>query len=219
MRISKSQNTRSLLALVHLSFILCGVLLAGCKSKTAHSGFLGDYSQLRASSEFKGAMAYKNPNLTLADYDKFMIDPILVHFAPNAKGTAIDPAKVMMLTNHAHEKLTELLSVRYQVVTAPGPGVLRLRVALTDIKKTIPAMNILPQTKISGVGIGGASMEAEAVDSQSGERVLAVVDTGKGSFMAFKAGLDPLGHAKQVIDRWAKRCVKRVDDAHGYTEE
>lgn len=216
MRISKSQNTRSLLALVLLSFILCGVLLAGCKSKTAHSGFLGDYSQLRASSEFKGAMEYKNPNLTLKDYDKFMIDPILVHFAPNAKGTAIDPAKVMKLTNHAHEKLTELLSVRYQVVTAPAPGVLRLRVALTDIKKTIPAMNILPQTKISGVGIGGASMEAEAIDSQSGDRVLAVVDTGKGSFMAFKAGLDPLGHAKQVIDRWAKRFVKRVDQAHGY---
>jgi len=200
-----------------LSIILCGVLLAGCKSKTAHSGFLGDYSQLRASSEFKGAMEYKNPNLTLADYDKFMIDPILVHFAPNAKGTAIDPAKVKKLTDYAAEQLREALSKRYQVVSAPGPRVLRLRVALTDIKKTIPAMNILPQTKLSGVGIGGASMEAEAVDSQSGERVLAVVDSGKGSFMAIKAGLEPFGHAKELIGKWVERFVKRVDKAHGYT--
>ena len=69
---------------VHLSFILCGVFLAGCQSsKTAHSGFLGDYSGFRASSEYKGAMEYKHPSLTLADYDKFMIDPIIVHFAPN----------------------------------------------------------------------------------------------------------------------------------------
>ncbi len=216
MRIGKSQDTRSLLALGHLSFILCGVLLAGCQStKTAYSGFLGDYSGLRASSEYKGALEYKHPTLTLRDYDKFMIDPILVHFAPNAKGTAIDPAKVKKLTDYAAEQLRESLSKRYRVVTAAGPGVLRLRVALTDIKKTTPAMNILPQTKLSGVGIGGASMEAEAIDSQSGERVLAVVDSGKGSFMAFKAGLEPFGHAKEVIGRWAERVVERVDAAHG----
>ncbi len=194
---SKIPRTSSSVTL--LSIILCGVLLAGCKSKTAHSGFLGDYSGLRASSEHKGALVYKHPNLTLADYDKFMIDPILVHFAPNAKGTAIDPAKVKKVADYAAEQLRESLSKRYKVVSAPGPGVLRLRVALTDIKKTIPAMNILPQTKLSGVGVGGASMEAEGIDSQSGERVLAVVDSGKGSFMAIKAGLDPLGHAKEVI--------------------
>ncbi len=218
MRISKSRNTRTSIAVAHMSFILCGVLLAGCQSsKTAHSGFLGDYSGLRASSEHKGASVYKHPNLTLADYDKFMIDPILVHFAPNAKGTALDPRKVAQLTDYAAEQLRELLSARYQVASAAGPGVLRLRIALTDIKKTIPAMNIHPGTKLSGVGIGGASMEAEAIDSLSGERVLAVVDSGKGSFMAFKAGFESLGHAKEVIKTWAERFVKRVDDAHGYT--
>jgi len=190
----------------------------GCaSSRTAFSGFLGDYSGLRANPDLDDALAYQSATRSLKDYDKFMIDPVIIHFAPNAKGTAIDPAKVMKLTDYAHEKLTELLSVRYQVVSAAGPGVLRLRVALTDIKKTIPALNIHPGTKLSGVGLGGASMEAEAIDSQSGERVLAVVDSGKGSFMAIKAGLDPLGHAKEVIRKWADRFVKRVDKAHGYT--
>ncbi len=178
MRIGQGHNTRTSLAVAHLSLILCGLLFVGCQSKTAHSGFLGDYSELRESSEYKGTSVYKNPNLTLADYDKFLIDPILVHFAANAKGTAMDPAKVKKVTDYAAEQLREALSKRYQVVSAPGPGVLRLRIALTDIKKTIPAMNILPQTKLSGVGVGGASMEAEAVDSQSGERVLAVVASG-----------------------------------------
>ena len=217
MRISTSHNTRTSLAVAHLSLILCGLLLAGCQSKTAHSGFLGDYSELHESSEYKGVSEYKNPNLTLADYDKFIVDPILVHFAPNAKGTAMDPAKVKKVTDYAAEQLSRALSERYQVVSAAGPGVLRLRIALTDIKKTTPAMNILPQTKLSGVGIGGASMEAEAVDSQSGERVLAVVASGKGSFFAFKAGLESLGHAKEVIGKWAERFAKRVDKAHGYT--
>ncbi len=218
MRISMHQRRRTASSVVFVSFILCGVLLSGCQSsKTAHSGFLADYSGLRASSEYEGALVYKHPRITLKDYDKFMIDPILVHFAPNAKGTALDPTKVAQLTDYAAEQLRELLSERYEVVSVAGPGVLRLRIALTDIKKTIPAMNIHPGTKLSGVGIGGASMEAEATDSQSGERVLAIVDSGKGSFMAFKAGLESLGHAKEVIKTWAERFVKRVDDAHGYT--
>jgi len=36
-------------------------------------------------------------------------------------------------------------------------------------------MNFHPARKLSGVGIGGASMEAAASASQSGERVLAMI--------------------------------------------
>ncbi len=70
--------------------------------------------------------------------------------------------------------------------------------------------------KLSGVGLGGASMEAEAIDSQSGERVLAVIDSQMGNRLSIVPGLDPLGHAKQVIRRWVKRFVKRMDKVHGY---
>ncbi len=79
-------------------------------------------------------------------------------------------------------------------------------------------MNIHPGTKLSGVGFGGASMEAEAIDSQSLERVLAVVDSQKGNVRFVDAGLKPLGHAKQVISKWVERFVERVDKAHGYRE-
>ncbi|UCC32242.1 MAG: DUF3313 family protein, partial [Phycisphaerales bacterium] len=64
-----------------------------------------------------------------------------------------------------------------------------------------------------------ASMEAEGLDSQTGDRVRAVVDSRKGDVMAIGAGLKPLGHAKQVIDYWIERFVKRVDQAHGYSEK
>lgn len=191
----------------------------GCtNSRSAFSGFLGDYSGLRANPDLDDALAYQSATRSLKDYDKFMIDPVIVHFAPNAKGTAIDPSKVKKLTDYAAEELRKSLSERYQVVSAPGPRVLRLRVALTDIKKTIPALNIHPATKLSGVGLGGASMEAEANDSQTGERVLAVVDTRKGNVFSVGAGLDALGHAKQVIDHWIKRFVSRVDKAHGWVD-
>lgn len=43
-----------------------------------------------------------------------------------------------------------------------------------------------------------------------------VVDSRAGDRFAVGAGLDPLGHAKQVIRKWGERIVKRSDDAHGY---
>ena len=213
---NKSQMMLSVLCMVVLGTVSSG-LLTGCQAqKAAYSGFLGDYSKLRPSSDVEDALYYQNPAKSLKDYDKFMIDPVLVHFAPNAKGTALDPAKLKKLTDYAYDELTKALSERYTVVNTKGPGVLRLRSALTDIKKTKPAMNISPVTKLSGLGLGGASMEAEALESQTGERVFAVVDTRPGTLLAIGPGLDPIGHAKQVIRHWIKRFVNRIDKAHGY---
>ena len=197
--------------------VTSSAVLVGCQAtKAAHSGFLGDYSKLRPNPEVEDALYYQDPAKSLKDYDKFMIDPVIVHFAPNAEGTAFDPAKLKELTDYAHEEAVAALSKRYRVVDTPGPGVLRIRAALTDIKKTKPAMNIHPATKLSGLGLGGASMEAEALDSQTGVRVIAVVDTRQGNRLSFGAGLSELGHAKQVIKHWIERFVKRVDKAHGY---
>ena len=112
--------------------------------------------------------------------------------------------------------LTKTISGRFESgVQKPGPGVLRVRTAITDIEKTTPIMNIHPAMKMSGIGLGGASMEAEAIDSQTRERVIAVVDSRQGSRASIGAGLQTFGHAKQVMDFWVERFIKQVDKAHG----
>lgn len=200
--------------------VLAAVSSTGCQApKALHSGFLGDYTRLQPNPDIEDAEFFQNPNKNLKDYDKFMIDPVIVHFAPNAEGVAMDPAKVAELTDYARSQAVAALSKRYQVVSDAGPGVLRIRAALTDIQKTTPALNIHPGTKLSGMGLGGASMEAEALDAQTGERVFAVVDSRQGDRMSIGAGLTELGHAKQVIDHWIDRFVKRVDEAHGYSDD
>ena len=187
-----------------------------------YSGFLGDYSKLKKSRKLEGAMSYENPSKSLKEYDKFIIDRVVVHFAPNAEGIGVDPLRVKQVADYLHREMWQALSIRYQVVDTPGPGVLRIRAAITDIKTTVPIMNIHPGTKLlgqlTGLGLGGASMEWEAVDSQTGERVLAVVDSRKGGFNPFPsgAGFDEVGHAEEVMRHWAKRFVGRVDKAHGY---
>jgi hypothetical protein len=172
---------------------------------------LSNYSQLKPDPKIEGASAYRAPNLY--SYRKFLIDPVVVHFAPKAKGSAIEPASLKELTDYFYNNAVKALSKNYQVVDRAGPGVLRLRVAITQISETIPLLNIHPGTKLTGAGLGGASMEAEAVDSVTNKRVAAVVETQTGKRLSIAAGLTRLGHAKQVIDGWIERFVKRLDAA------
>jgi hypothetical protein len=55
---------------------------------------------------------------------------------------------------------------------------------------------------MSGVGLGGAAFEAKAVDSVTGELLVAVYDSRPGSRIGLTEGWRQLGHAEQVIDRW-----------------
>ena len=195
----------SFLWITILLFIICGTSVEAQTEETIYSLFLRNYWQLSIDKE--GAMSYKNPSKGLKQYNKFMLDPVVVHFAANAKGTAVDPAKLVQLTDYAHRELVKGLSKRYQVVGSLGPGVLRIRSAITDIK---------PGEESFGVGLGGASMEAEGLDSQTGERVFAVVESRQGEKISTAERIDEFEHAKEVIRYWIMRFVRRLDKAHGY---
>ncbi|MHC4616834.1 MAG: DUF3313 family protein [Planctomycetota bacterium] len=59
------------------------------------------------------------------------------------------------------------------------------------------------------------SREAEIVDSMTGKQVGAVVKSRVGSRIPF-AGLSDWGGAQTGMGEWAKRVVKRLDEARGY---
>ena len=93
---------------------------------------------------------------------------------------------------------------------------MRLRIAITDVEETEPLLNIHPAMKLTGAGLGGASMEAEGVDSNTGKRIGAIVETRSGNRMSLAPGLSRLGHAKQVIRYWIERFLQNLNKAHGY---
>jgi hypothetical protein len=188
--------------------------LAGCAGgKAGQTGFLKDYSQLKPDPGVDGALRYVNPKVFT--YRQFIVDRVAVYFAPNAKGTGIDPEKLTVLTKYFRDGLTKALAKNYKVVKRKGRGVARIRLAITDVEETDPLLNIHPAMKLTGAGLGGASMEGELVDSMSGQRLGAIVETRSGSRLSMGAGLNRLGHAKQVIDYWIKRFVGNLDKAQG----
>ncbi len=202
------------------------------------SGFFADYSGFVESEESKGLFVKKNPDRSIGEYSKFLLEPITVYMAPvtgikklNIKRMGVNAKKLAELTEHFENEITRALSENYTVVNEPGEGVLRLRLAITDVKTNIRLLNIHSYTSFTGVGLGSASMEGEATDSVTGEQILAVVDSRKGKTMpkikgqgagdiakeAFDNKLDSLTRyntIKQIMTTWAERFAKKVDEQH-----
>ncbi len=115
------------------------------------------------------------------------------------------------LTNYLHSKLVEAVKDSgHSVVHQPGRGVARIRTAITDIDET-SIVTLYPGAKLSGLGLGGAALEAEIVDSNTGKQIAGLVEAQKGSRIPF-AGLGKWDAAKQAMDEWGKRLEKRLKE-------
>jgi hypothetical protein len=186
------------------------VALSGCKSAQPTTGFLSDYSKLQKEND--SVMRYVD-EAAVGQYTSFIVDPVQVKFYKGAESAGkLTDKQLTDLKNYTYEQIVQAIrgagkTVAYQA----GPNVGKIRVALTEIDKT-SAVNIVPQASLLGVGIGGASMEAEVVDSVTGKQIGAVVESGKGGRIPF-TNLGDLTAAKKVIEGWAKEFQKRLEKA------
>jgi len=203
------------ISVVGLLLGLAPIWLVGCAAPAAKTGFLKDYSKLEPHPDIDGRHRYINPNMNAGDYSKFIVDPVVLSLSEKGKGRGIDQKDLNEQVTFFHQKIVEELEQGYQVVSSPGPGVARVRVAITDIDKTNPLLNIHPGTKLTGAGLGGAGMEAELVDSVTSRTIAAAIDNQKGSRLSLVAGLKWFGHAQAVMETWAEDLKKFIDQAHG----
>jgi hypothetical protein len=173
---------------------------------------LSDYSKLQSHSEV--SYRYIAPD-RMSKYSKFIIDPVAIHLHRRSKAKKkTNEADRMDMKNYMHAALVKAIEDGYEIVHRPGRGVARVRIALTDIKKADVLLNIHPGSKLMGAGLGGVSLEAEIIDSETGEQIAALVESQLGDRLSF-AGLSSWGDAKAIMDDWAQRFRDRVDEAHG----
>lgn len=192
-------------------------LLFGCGGsvRSTKSGFLGDYSKFKPAPEGE-ALVYLNPNKSIGDYSKLMFDPVKIYLTEQAIGKDLDPEAVTELSGYFREEGIKAVEGAYEVVDEPGPGVLRIRAAITDVNTSEPAKNIITTHFIKfSTDVGGASMEAELVDSQTNERIVGFVETRKGrAFLNRKNLITRYGDVKGSLKYWAQLLRERLDAAH-----
>lgn len=183
--------------------VTMSIAAIGCSSaKLTHTGFLSDYTKLAKAES--GTMRYVSPSLR--DYNAFIVDPVQIR-AARSHVTAEQRAEV---ARYMRDTIARVLSEGgLKVATDQGVGVARLRVAITDVQDSKWYLNIHPATSVTGTGRGGASMEAEVIDSITGEQVAAVVRTGASKRFELNP-FSTLDDVKNVIDQWAKDASDRL---------
>ena len=180
---------------------LAGVCLAvgGCgpeKPKTV--GFLSTYSHLRPETKFRSR--YFPLDNRLARYARFIVDPVALYLDDETKAQVGRDMKPEELAQYSHETIVKTLEPRYAVagVTA-GPETARLRVALTHLKRGGP------------LSMGDAALEAELLDSQTGEQLVAIREIQQAKR---KPSLDSWQDARLIMDDWARRFYDQLEKAH-----
>ena len=194
-------------------YLLMAIFLVGCATaKTIETGFLNDYSNFKMSDKVEGLLVEKHATKKISDYSKFMVDPIDVQLTHESKGEKLNPEQIEKMATGFHDDVVAGLKEKYEVVDTPGEGVLRIRTALTDIYPNKIYLNLHWSTTLSKHGIGGAAIEAEFVDTATGERILGVVDARQGKPLKYTKGLSRWGHTKEVFDGWKDLLMKTLED-------
>jgi hypothetical protein len=187
------------------------------------AGFLGDYSQLKPGQGDQAQLVYIKQGIDLRPYNKIIIDPITIMGQSGSEINELSKEQIQHLGDSLYLALQKELSQDYQIVKQPSPGTLRLRPAITDARGSKVGMDVIttviPQAALlskltgavtdSAVFVGRAGVEAELLDAQSGERLMAGVDERVGG-KALRGLTNTWGDVEQAHQYWAERLRKQM---------
>ncbi|WCM89883.1 DUF3313 domain-containing protein [Acidovorax sp. NCPPB 3576] len=133
--------------------LLCVAALAGCASTqpVAYSG-LQSAPQLRPNLEDDtGRIPYRvASHRDWGQYSKAILDPIVIYTGPDHQFEDVPEAHRRKLASDMRSQFTARLASRFQIVTQPSPGTLRLRVTLTGAKLTTRGLSTFTRFDIGG---------------------------------------------------------------------
>ena len=159
------------------------------------SGFLSDYSQLedRTDMGVKNLKSYQHPDaLTMiGKYQAIMIDQPELIVAADSKVKSMKPDDMVQVADAMRIALSESLTKDYFIVDEPGPKVMLLRVAASNLYPKKAKRGFLAYTPIGAVAhavkqsntddiakkisLVELTLEGEMLDSMSGEIIWAFV--------------------------------------------
>ncbi len=219
-----------------VGIIIGALLVSGCastyqKRSVKGSGFLRDYTQLKDRGGDSALLSYINPKGNFSSYTKILLDPVRVYVPSKDSNIAsLSKENQQKLVNYFDAALREELKRDFLLVSQPGPGVMRIRVAMTEadgsavvldtISSVVPIGIALSAVKAIVTGknlsVGEIGAECEGLDSVTNQRLFAAVDARVGRKYTFKFDKFSKWHAAEdAIDFWAKQLHEGLCAASG----
>jgi uncharacterized protein DUF3313 len=187
-------KSKAYLTLIPVALLLA---LAACSSTTpqmtSRPDFLSTYDHLRQVDAT--SWRYVSDPL-LANCNKFIISPVTV-LINDLEGKPVTAEQRQRTSDAVRMAMVAAVSARYPVVSAPGPDVAEIRIAVTEAYRT--------------GGKLGLCLQGEILDN-SKTQVAAVVRTELSE--RYVPDWENKNTARKMVDEWAQRLLKAIDQAH-----
>jgi hypothetical protein len=179
-----------------------------------------------------GDLSYVAPGAMerLSTYTAIMVDQPEIHFSPDSEVTGMKPDDQKALAEAMRDSLSgRLAEGGYSVAQQPGPGVLYLRVALTDLIVKKKKRSVLAYTPVGAVVKAGSDLvkdtfskvdfieitfQGELVDSVSKEVLGAVVaERGTRKAQGQKETRIDIDELNQNMRAWGHRLRCQLENS------
>jgi len=180
-------------------------------------GFLTDYSRLQPMPGGGGMLCWRGSGVDWKQYNKVMFERIQVYLNTGSS-KPVDPTDLKMLIDYFHSDLVKAIQPVAQVVNTAGAGVLRVRIALTDLVPTNTTASLVgtavPYGFVAEIGSGAATgrpagstpylgqtgMEVQFRDGASGQVVAECADREIGLKYAADVNAGAAGAAENWVN-------------------
>jgi hypothetical protein len=187
------------------------------------SGFLSDYSKLQAVEGNTSAKTYTDSSVDFSKYSKLYFRPSEIMITPNPEYKGMQPDTFKRMTDNLDSAFKNAVMGKFEVVGAPGPDVLTVRLAISGVQPARTDMGITDFIPIKALfnvarSAAGASPkvaemagEMEVLDP-SGKVVLAATSTRKGDTTLAQNDKVTWQEMSPIMQHWATNFTKLMTD-------
>jgi len=141
-----------------LAAALLALLAAGCASHHRRafphpeqmSGFLEDYALLRQGGPNEVQLVYRNPKADWRSYNAVLLEPMTLWRGGQKSLDPIPKEDLLRLLSDFQSAVRTRLGEGYRFVDAPGPGVMRIRLAITEAHASDTVLDVLTAKRGTG---------------------------------------------------------------------
>jgi hypothetical protein len=207
------------------------LLAAGCAHRrpappAEMSGFLDDYSLLREGGTNELRLVYRNPKADWHAYNSVLLEPVTLWRSGRKSLDPVPQEDLLRLVTDFQSAVRTRLGEDFRFVDQPGPGVMRIRLAITDARASDPVLDVLTASRGTGrphpAGSGAldpetrrflesAAIEGEIRDAQTNVLLAEGVHRRRPDAPAFETWAD----VDRAFAFWADRVSARLEKRTG----
>ena len=213
------------------AFALVVAMMAGCTHhgpvpSAETSGFLDDYTLLRDGGPNELWRVYRNPKVDWHAYHAVLLEPVTLWRSGRKSLDPVPKEDMLRLVTDFQTAVRTALGEDFHVVDQAGPGVMRIRLGITDARATDSMLDCLTARRGTGrphpAGDGplhpetrrfleSAVIEGEIRDAQTNTLLAEGIDRRRPGAPAFETWAD----VDRALARWAERAGARLEARTG----